>query len=131
MGALYRGPSSGSLGLDRPWAAWQASRRMQDNVTLYKIALSLAGAAIIGALGLLVGAVWALAVGVCVWKAAGIVGAIGAVWGAVCFQLTPTGGVIMENKTTVNYAMVALHGWLAFFACLVALIVWALRAWAF
>jgi hypothetical protein len=45
----------------------------------------------------------------------------------VVVQLTPTGGVIMENKTTVNYAVIALHGWITFVACVVALIVWGVR----
>jgi hypothetical protein len=101
--------------------------RMQQNVTFYRIALSTAGAVIIGAFGLLAGAFWGLATGADVLIAALIVGAIAAAWGAVCFQLTPTGGSIMENKTTVNYAVIALHGWLAGFACIIALIVWAVR----
>jgi hypothetical protein len=100
---------------------------MQQNVTFYRIALSTAGAVIIGAFGLLAGAVWGLATGADVILAALIVGAIAAAWGAVCFQLTPTGGSIMENKTTVNYAVIALHGWVTAFACILALIVWVAR----
>ena len=102
---------------------------MQENVTLYRIGLSAAGALSIGLLGLIVGAVgcWAVDVDASI---AIVSAAIGALWGAIVVQLTPTGGVIMENKTTVNYAVVALHGWYAFFLCLIALVVWALRAWA-
>ena len=101
---------------------------MQENTTLYRTGLSLAGGVIIGSFGLLAGALWALASGADVLIVALIVGAVMAVWGAICVQLTPTGGVIMENKTTVNYAVVALHGWLTFLACLLALIVWAVRS---
>ena len=63
--------------------------------------------------------------------AAIVVGAVAALWGMMVVQLTPTGGVIMENKTTVNYAMIALHGWIAFYACIVALLAWAIRSVAF
>jgi len=91
--------------------------------------LSLSGGLILGAFGLLAGAAWGAASGLGVGVVALALGAVGFVWGAICFQLTPTGGVIMENKTTVNYAVIAVHGWLTFFACMAALLVWALRVW--
>jgi hypothetical protein len=102
---------------------------LQENVTLYRIGLSAAGALSIGLLGLIVGAFWSWAVDVDASFAI-VLAAIAGLWGAIVVQLTPTGGVIMENKTTVNYAVVALHGWYAFFLCLIALVVWALRVWA-
>ena len=104
---------------------------MQDNTALYRTGLSAVGGLIIGSCGLIVGAVWGLAVGADVVLAAVIVGAVAALWGMMVVQLTPTGGVIMENKTTVNYAMIALHGWIAFYACIVALLAWAIRSVAF
>jgi hypothetical protein len=104
---------------------------MPENTTLYRIGLSAAGFLIIGLFGLLAGLVWALAVGADLLLVALIIAAIAGVWGATCFQLTPTGGVIMENKTTVNYAVIALHGWMTFLAVLVALLVWAVRVVAF
>jgi hypothetical protein len=100
---------------------------MQQSQKLYRISLSAVGGLIIGALGLLTGAVWALAVGAPVPLVAAILAAIGALWGMICVQLTPTGGVIIENRTTVNYAVWALHGWVAFLACVVALVVLAIR----
>jgi hypothetical protein len=102
---------------------------LQENVTLYRIGLSAAGALSIGLLGLMVGAAWRWALGADASFAI-VAAAVAALWGAIVVQLTPTGGVIMENKTTVNYAVVALHGWYAFFLCLIALMVWALRVWA-
>lgn len=104
---------------------------MQENDTFYRIALSLSGGLILGLMGLLAGAAWGVATGAGALTGALILGAIGFVWGAICFQLTPTGGVIMENKTTVNYAVIATHGWMAFFACVVALAVWAVRVLVF
>jgi hypothetical protein len=102
---------------------------MPENVTLYRIGLSAVGALIVGLMGLLLGAVWALGTGADVTLVALAFAAVAAVWGAIVVQLTPTGGVIMENRTTVNYAVVALHGWYTFFFCAIALAVWALRAW--
>jgi len=101
---------------------------MPENTMLYRIGLSAAGFLIIGLFGLLAGLVWALAVGANLAVIGLLVAAVAGVWGAVCFPLTPTGGVIMENKTTVNYAVIALHGWMAFFAIVAALAVWGLRA---
>ena len=101
---------------------------MEQNTTLYRFGLSAAGGLILGAFGLLAGAVWALALDADVLTVALVVGALGALWGMVVVQLTPTGDVIMENKTTVNYAVIALHGWLTFLACVIALIVWGVRA---
>lgn len=100
---------------------------MPENTTLYRIGLSAAGFVTIGLLGLIAGLAWAVAVGANVVLVALAVAAIAGVWGATCFQLTPTGGVIMENKTTVNYAVIALHGWLTFLVVLLALVVWAVR----
>jgi hypothetical protein len=102
---------------------------LQENVTLYRIGLSAAGALAIGLLGLIVGAAWSWATAAD-FSLAIVLAALAGLWGAIVVQLTPTGGVIMENKTTVNYAVVALHGWYAFFLCLIALVVWALRVWA-
>jgi hypothetical protein len=104
---------------------------MPENTTFYRIGLSTAGFLIIGLFGLIAGAVWSLAVGADLLLVALIVAAIAGVWGAICFQLTPTGGVIMENKTTVNYAVIALHGWMTFLAVLVALLIWLIRLVAF
>ena len=99
-----------------------------ENTTFYRVALSTVIGFILGVFGLIAGAVWALALDGNVPLVAAIVGAVAAMWGMVACQLTPTGGVIMENKTTVNYAVIALHGWLTFIACIIALIVWAVRA---
>ena len=104
---------------------------MEENTTFYRIGLSAAGFLIIGFFGLLAGLVWALAVGADLVLTALIIAGIAGVWGATCVQLTPTGGVIMENKTTVNYAVIALHGWMTFLAVLVALVVWLVRTVAF
>ena len=100
---------------------------MQENTTLYRIGLSGAGGLITGLLGLLVGAAWGGALGLAVVPCAAVLGALGFVWGAVSFQLTPTGGVIMENRTTVNYAVVATYAWIAVFACIAALVAFAVR----
>jgi hypothetical protein len=102
---------------------------MPENLALYRLGLSVAGAVIMAGLGLILGAVWSLAMGADLVLGALGVGAVAAVWGAIVVQLTPTGGVIMENKTTVNYAVFALHGWYTFFFSLVALIFWGLRVW--
>jgi hypothetical protein len=104
---------------------------MPENTMLYRTGLSAVGGLILGAFGLLAGALWALAVGADVVLVCLVVAALASLWGMVVVQLTPTGGVIMENKTTVNYAVIALHGWITFFICLVALVVWAIRALAF
>jgi hypothetical protein len=72
---------------------------MQDNNALYRLGLSGAGGAITALLGLLLGAVWSVALDVDLVTAALITGALGFVWGAISYQLTPTGGVIMENRT--------------------------------
>ena len=101
---------------------------MQENTTLYRIALSGVGGAITALLGLLVGAVWSLALDVDVVMLAVALGALGFVWGAVSFQLTPTGGVIMENRTTVNYAVAVTYAWIAAFACIAAAVVYIVRA---
>ena len=85
---------------------------MQENTILYRTALSLWGAITIGLFGALVGTVWAAVLGVDLLIGAVVVAVVGAVWGGIIFQLTPTGGIVMENKTTVNYAVIALHGWL-------------------
>ena len=100
---------------------------MPQSTALYRASLSLAGGLIIGALGLLTGAAWAWATGAPLLVGAAGLGAIGAIWGMVCVHLTPTGGVILENRTTVNYAVFALHGWMAFLACVVALVIAAIR----
>ena len=105
--------------------------RMQENTTLYRIALSSVGGAITALLGLLVGAVWALALDVDVPLLALVLGVLGFVWGAISFQLTPTGGVIMENRTTVNYAVAVTYAWLAAFACSLALVAFVVRVIAF
>src|SRR5689334_2992077 len=104
---------------------------MQENDTFYRIGLSLSGGLILGLMGLLTGAAWGVATGAGALGGALLLGAIGFVWGAICFQLTPTGGVIMENKTTVNYAVIATHGWMAFFSCVLALAVWVVRTLVF
>jgi hypothetical protein len=61
-------------------------------------------------------------------ECAGVMAVLGAVWGALVFQMTPTGGVIMENKSTVNYAVIALHGWFAGIVAVIGLIVWVILA---
>jgi hypothetical protein len=100
---------------------------MPDSVLPYRIALSLAGGLSIGIFGLIAGAAWSLSLGADMLTSALVVGVLAFVWGAICVQLTPTGGAIMENKTTVNYAVVALHGWMTFFFCMLAVIFWAVR----
>jgi hypothetical protein len=103
---------------------------MQENTTLYRIALSGTGGLITGLLGLLVGAVWALALDVDVALPALVLGALGFAWGAISFQLTPTGGVIMENRTTVNYAVAVTYAWIAAFACIAAGVAFVVRTLA-
>lgn len=100
---------------------------MQQSAKLYRFSLSAVGGLIIGGLGMVLGAVWAWAVGAPVLLVTAVLGAIAAVWGMICVQLTPTGGVILENRTTVNYAVFALHGWITFLACILALLVFAIR----
>jgi hypothetical protein len=104
---------------------------MQENTTLYRIALSGAGGAITALLGLLVGTVWALALDIDALMLALVLGALGFVWGAISFQLTPTGGVIMENRTTVNYAVAVTYAWMAAFACIAAVVVYIVRVLVF
>jgi hypothetical protein len=104
---------------------------MQENTTLYRIGLSSVGGALTALLALLVGAVWALALDLDVLLPALVLGALGFSWGAISFQLTPTGGVIMENRTTVNYAVVATYAWIAAFFCLFALVAFIIRIVAF
>jgi hypothetical protein len=100
---------------------------VQENTTLYRIGLSLAGAVSTGLFGLVAGAVWGLAVNAQLLLAMAAGGGAAALIGAVTVQLTPTGGVIMENKTTVNYALIATYGWIAAFLCFFAAIVWLVR----
>jgi len=100
---------------------------MQENTTLYRTALSGTGGAITALLGVVIGAAWAAALNVDVLMPA-LLGGLGFVWGAISFQLTPTSGVIMENRTTVNYAVVATYAWIAAFACLFALVAFVLRS---
>lgn len=100
---------------------------MQENTTLFRLGLSGVGGAITALLGLLVGAAWAAALGVDVLLLAVVIAALGFVWGAISFQLTPTGGVIMENRTTVNYAVVATYAWIAAFLCIFAAAALAVR----
>ena len=98
------------------------------NESLYKVGLSTVGGLIIGFFTLLGAGAWQKALGKkqssFAWKAAGL----GALWGMTCVQLTPTGGVIMENKTTVNYSVIALHGWVAFLASTLAFFAWIIRS---
>jgi hypothetical protein len=103
---------------------------MPENTLLYRLGLSGAGGLVTGAMGLLAGAAWGLALDLDVLVAALVLGALTFVWGAISFQLTPTGGVIMQNKTTVNYAVIATHGYIAAFACIFALIAYVVRALA-
>jgi hypothetical protein len=63
-----------------------------------------------------------------IWPAA-VLAAIAGLWGAVVVHLTPTGGRITENRTTVNYAVFALHAWYAVFLCMLALLILAIRSW--
>jgi hypothetical protein len=101
---------------------------MPVNTIFYRLGLSAVGGVIVGALGLVVGAAWAYGIGAEAAVGAAIVGLIGALWGAIVVQLTPTGGVILENRTTVNYAVFALHAWYAAFLCIAALLVWLARS---
>ena len=100
---------------------------MQENTTLYRIGLSSVGGATTALLALVVAATWAAALGVGVVVPALVFAGLGFLWGAVSFQLTPTGGVIMENRTTVNYAVIATYAWIATFACVAALVVFVGR----
>jgi hypothetical protein len=100
---------------------------VQQSARLYQIGLSTVGGLIIGGLGLILGAVWAWAVGAPIIPVAAALGAIGALWGMICVHLTPTGGVILENRTTVNYAVFALHGWMTFLASVLAVVTFAIR----
>jgi hypothetical protein len=101
---------------------------MAHNDSLFRIVLSGAGAVIIGALGAIVGFAWASAVAGPLWPAAALAG-IAAAWGATVVHLTPTGGAITEIRTTVNYAVFALHAWYALFLCILAFVILALRSW--
>jgi hypothetical protein len=96
---------------------------MQENTFFYKTALSVWGAVSVAVFAAFVGAIWAAALNVDITLGAAVLAAVGAVWGAIAFQLTPTGGIVTENKTTVNYAVVALHGWMAAIAAFVAAVV--------
>jgi len=62
---------------------------MQEKNTLYRIALSGVGGAITALLSMLAGAAWAVALDVDVAILALVLGALGFVWGAISFQLTP------------------------------------------
>lgn len=101
---------------------------MAENVQLYRMGISFAGAVLIGLLGLLLGFAWSIGTGAGAWLIV-LVAGLAALWGAIVVQLTPTGGVIMENRTTVNYAVLALHGWYTVFLSAPALIVLAARTW--
>ena len=103
---------------------------MTENDSLYRIALSGIGAILLGGLGALVGLAWSAAVDGALWPAA-VLAVIAAAWGAIVVHLTPTGGRITENRTTVNYAVFALHAWYAVFLCIVALAILAIRTWVF
>jgi hypothetical protein len=96
----------------------------EERTLLFRGFLSLWGAVTIGFFGVIVGAVWGAALDVGAVEGAIVLGIVGAIWGAIVFQLTPTGGVIMENKSTVNYAVIALHGWFAGIIAVIGLIVW-------
>jgi hypothetical protein len=100
---------------------------MDENTQLYQVGLSSLGGLIVGALAFVTGLVWKNALGIkspsFPWKVAGA----GALWGMTVVQLTPTGGVIMENRTTVNYAVVALHCWMAALSSILGLVVWLSR----
>jgi hypothetical protein len=100
----------------------------EERVLLFRTVLSICGAVSIGAFGAILGLTWGLALGAPLLAAVAVPAVLGAVWGAICFQLTPTGGVIMDNKATVNYAVVALHGWFAAILSVMALIIWGVRA---
>lgn len=81
-----------------------------DNVSSYKVGLSTIGGLVFGLFGLITGTAWQQALqrqnSSLKWKLAGIA----ALWGMTVVQLTPTGGVIMENKTTVNYSVITPTG---------------------
>ena len=99
----------------------------EENTQLYQVGISSLGGLIVGSLAFLTGLVWKNALGIkspsFAWKAAGA----GAIWGMIVPQLTPTGGVIMENRTTVNYAVVALHCWLAVLSSILCGFIWLSR----
>jgi hypothetical protein len=101
---------------------------MPANESLYRLGLSAVSAAIIGLLAAIVGVAWVGAIGGGAWAVWALV-VVAAVWGAIVVHLTPTGGTITENRTTVNYAVFALHAWYALFLCLIALLVLAIRSW--
>ena len=100
----------------------------EEKTLLFRGVLSLWGALSIGLVGVIVGLIWGGALGAGIVEGGIVLGIIGAVWGAIVFQLTPTGGVIMENKATVNYAVIALHGWFGGIVAVIGLIVWLVRA---
>ena len=101
---------------------------MQASQSLYRLALSGVGALLVGGLGGAVGLIWVYAVDGSIWPAA-VLAAIASLWGAIVVHLTPTGGKITENRTTVNYAVFALHAWYAVFLCVLALLILAIRNW--
>jgi hypothetical protein len=101
---------------------------MQANESLYRLALSGVGAILLGTMGGVVGLAWVYAFDGSLWPAT-VLGTIAAFWGAVVVHLTPTGGRITENRTTVNYAVIALHAWYSVFLCILALLVYAIRSW--
>ena len=101
---------------------------MQANESLYRLGLSGVSAALVGILGAIVGIAWAAAIDAPSWIA-WVIAIVAACWGAIVVHLTPTGGTITENRTTVNYAVFALHAWYALFLCLIALFVIAIRSW--
>ncbi len=93
---------------------------MQQNTILYRLGLSSVGGVVTGSLGLVVGLAWAVALDVGRLPLALALGALGLLGGAISVQLTPTGGVIVENRTTVNYAVIVTYMWIAVFGCLIA-----------
>ena len=101
---------------------------MQASQSLYRLALSGVGALLVGGLGGVVGLAWVYAVGGSLWPAA-VLAAIASLWGAIVVHLTPTGGRITENRTTVNYAVFALHAWYAVFLSVLAIFILVFRSW--
>ena len=97
---------------------------MPVNTFFYRMRLSMFGGGFTAVLGLIGGAVWAWALGADVLMVSLAAGAVGLVWGAWTVQKTPTGGVIIENKSDVNYVLMALYGWLTLLSFIPAVIIW-------
>jgi hypothetical protein len=113
--------------MSSPRTKTDAQLLTEEDIRYDKIALSLIGGVTIGFFGLLAGAAWERAIGK---KGSGLarkIGGFSIIWGTIVVHLTRSGGRTPDNRTPVDFAMLALYGWIAYLACFAALLVWTLR----